>query len=313
MDKIAFLIPCYNEALTIGKVIADARKAIPSAKIYVYDNNCTDDTAKIALKAGVIVVKEPRQGKGNVVRSMFRDIDAECYIMVDGDDTYELKDAQKMADLVLDHKVDMVVGDRLSGSYYQENKRPFHNSGNNVVRYFVNHLFHTHYKDIMTGYRAFSYEFVKTYPALSKGFDTETEMSIFAADKNVSITNFPIEYRDRPKGSFSKLNTFRDGALVLRQLLGLFVRYRPLAFFAIFGLLFFGLGLGFIIPVFITYFQTHSVPNFPTLIACCFALLTAIQCFFTGFILQSLREKDYVSFEREYIKARDRKNDLLKR
>lgn len=313
MDKIAFIIPCFNEALTIKKVVEDAKKAIPEAVVYVYDNNSTDGTGKIAEEAGAKVIKESRQGKGYVVRSMFRDIDAECFIMVDGDDTYELEKSREMADLVLSDGVDMVVGDRLSGSYSTENKRPFHTFGNNIVRFFVNNLFHTSFKDIMTGYRAFSYEFVKTYPARSRGFETETEMSIFAADKNVSIVNFPIVYRDRPKGSVSKLRTFHDGRLVLKLLLGLFVRYRPLAFFSIFGLIFAGLGIGFIVPVFITYFQTGNVPNFPTLIACCFALLTALQCFFTGFILQSLREKDYVSFEMEYIRARGRKNDLLKR
>ena len=307
MDKIAILIPCYNEAITIGKVIDDAKQYCPEAVVYVYDNNSTDDTAKIALEHGAIVRKEVQQGKGNVVRRMFREIDAECYVMVDGDDTYGLETINEMVDLVLKDGYDMVVGDRLSGAYYEENKRPFHNFGNNIVRAQVNWLFKAKINDIMTGYRAFSYEFVKTYPVQSKRFEIETEMSIHAADKNMAIATRTITYRDRPEGSFSKLNTFRDGLRVMRTIAGMFRKYRPMAFYGIIAFLLAALGIGFLIPVFITYFQTGQVPNFPTLISCCFALLAAILSLFVGFISGSLRNEEKASFERSLIQANDMK------
>lgn len=299
MEKIAVLIPCYNEELTIGKVIDDAKRALPEAVIYVYDNNCTDQTAAVALAHGAIVRKERKQGKGNVVRSMFRDIDAECYLMVDGDDTYELSSAPEMVRKVFEERADMVIGDRLSGSYFQENKRPFHNLGNYLVRNQVNHIFHGKIKDIMTGYRAFSYLFVKTFPVLSKGFEIETEMTIHALDKNMNVETMTIEYRDRPKGSFSKLHTFRDGGKVLLTITHFYRDYRPLGYFGWIALLLFLLATGFIVPVFISYFQTQTVEKFPTLIVCCFTYLAAFLSLFTGLILQTMRKKDLQRYELE--------------
>lgn len=313
MDRIAILIPCYNEAITIGKVIDDAKKYCPEAVVYVYDNNSTDGTPEIAKQHGAVVRFERMQGKGNVVRRMFREIDALCYVMVDGDDTYGLETLGEITSLVLNQNYDMVVGDRLSGDYYEENKRPFHNFGNNFVRRHVNFLFGAKIKDIMTGYRAFSYEFVKTFPVRSKGFEIETEMSIHAADKNMAVTSRTIVYRDRPEGSVSKLHTFRDGVKVIRTIFGLFHRYRPLPFFGTIALVLAGLGIGFLVPVFITFFQTGSVPNFPTLISCCFAILTAIICVFTGIILQSLRNKERTDFEKDLVHASDKKKELSQR
>ena len=237
--KIAVLIPCYNESKTIEKVIKDYKKELPEADIYVYDNNSSDGTDKIAIKAGAIVKYEYKQGKGNVIRSMFRDIDADCYLMIDGDDTYPAENAKEMCDYVLDGKADMVIGDRLSSTYFTENKRPFHNFGNVLVRKLINTLFKSNVKDIMTGYRAFSYEFVKTFPVLSKGFEIETEMTIHSLDKNLLLKEIPVEYRDRPEGSESKLNTFSDGFKVLKTIARLFKEYKPTIFFSIFGLLFF--------------------------------------------------------------------------
>lgn len=303
MDKIAVLIPCYNEEITIAKVVGDAKKYLPEATVYVYDNNSTDATAELALKAGAIVRKEPRQGKGNVVRTMFRDIDAEVYIMVDGDDTYGLETSPKMVVMIKEGNVDMVVGDRLSGAYYQENKRAFHSFGNDLVRFQINSLFHVKINDIMTGYRAFSYRFVKTFPVISRGFEIETEMTAHAANRNLLIATLPITYRDRPKGSYSKLHTFRDGAKVLHLIGDLFRKYRPMAFYSLFFLLFAGLGIGFIIPVFLDYFRTGQVERFPTLIVCCFSLLVAILCLFSGFLFSTLQHQDKVNFERSLIAA----------
>ena len=233
MDKIAVLIPCYNESATIAKVVQDYRAALPDAAIYVYDNNSTDGTDEIARAAGAVVRYERRQGKGNVIRTMFREIDAECYLMIDGDDTYPAEDARAMADGVLRDGYDMVIGDRLSSTYFTENKRPFHNSGNVLVRKLVNRFFGGHVTDIMTGYRAFSPLFVKSFPILSKGFEIETEMTIHALDKNFALTSIPVGYRDRPAGSESKLNTFSDGFKVLRTIARLYKDYRPLPFFSI--------------------------------------------------------------------------------
>lgn len=299
MDKIAVLIPCYNEETTIAKVIDDARRYLPNATVYVYDNNCTDRTADIAKEHGAIVRLEKKQGKGNVVRSMFRDIDAECYLMVDGDDTYELSSAPKMVQKVLEEKADMVIGDRLSGAYYTENKRPFHNLGNNLVHHRVNRIFHGKIKDIMTGYRAFSYLFVKTFPVLSKGFEIETEMTIHALDKNMNVESMTIDYRDRPKGSFSKLRTFRDGGKVLLTISHFYRDYRPLGYFGWIALILFLLASGFIIPIFIDFFQKGNVEKFPTLIVCCFTYLAAFLSFFTGLILQTMRKKDLQRYELE--------------
>ena len=297
MDKIAVLVPCYNEGKTIEKVVTDFKRVLPEAVIYVYDNNSTDGTAEIAAKAGAVVRHEYKQGKGNVIRRMFRDIDAECYIMTDGDDTYPAESAREMADKVLERNVDMVVGDRLSSTYFEENKRPFHNFGNSIVRWGINTFFKNDIKDIMTGYRAFSYRFVKTFPVLSKGFEIETEMSIHAIDKNMFVENVVIDYRDRPEGSVSKLNTYSDGIKVIGTIVRLFQTYRPLAFFGTVAAILMVLAIGFFIPVWITYADTGMVPNFPTLIFCGFVALASIQSFFAGLILQTMYRKNRQDFE----------------
>ena len=295
--KIAVLIPCYNESKTIEKVIKDYKKVLPKADIYVYDNNSTDGTDEIARKAGAIVKYEYRQGKGNVIRSMFKDIDADCYLMIDGDDTYPKENAKEMCDLVLEGKADMVIGDRLSSTYFTENKRPFHNFGNKLVRGLINTLFKSNIRDIMTGYRAFSYEFVKTFPVLSKGFEIETEMAIHALDKNFLLKEIPVEYRDRPAGSVSKLNTYSDGFRVLKTIARLFKEYKPTIFFSIISLIFLVISLGFGMPVFIEYFETGLVPRFPTLIFAGFMLIIAILLFICGLILEVLVKKHRQLFE----------------
>ena len=263
---VAILIPCYNESKTIEKVVKDFKEALKDAKVYVFDNNSSDGSAEIAKKAGAIVYKETRQGKGNVVRTMFREIEADCYIMVDGDDTYPADAAKEMCKLVLEDDVDMVVGDRLSSTYFVENKRMFHNFGNKLVRGLINLIFHSNIRDIMTGYRAFSRDFVKTFPVLSEGFEIETEMTIHALDKRMVVSEIPIQYRDRKAGSESKLNTVSDGMKVLLTIMHLFEEYRPLLFFGLISLVFFILALIFGIPVFIEFLQTRLVPRFPTLI-----------------------------------------------
>ena len=310
MDKIAVLIPCYNEALTIEKVVTDWKTALPEATIYVYNNNSKDDTAAIAQKAGAIVRNEYKQGKGNVIRRMFREIEAECYVMVDGDDTYPADCAREMVDHVLNRKVDMVVGDRLSSTYFTENKRPFHNFGNSLVRGSINLLFQSDIKDIMTGCRAFSYQFVKSFPVLSKGFEIETEMSIYAVDRNMFIENVVIPYRDRPEGSESKLNTVSDGIKVLKTIGKLFRDYKPFLFFGVIALLLMLLALGFFIPILVEYIQTGLVPKFPTLIACGFAAIAAIQSFFSGLILESIRHKNRQDFELELIRIQNHYNKI---
>lgn len=305
MDKIAVLIPCYNEALTIKKVIADWKTALPEAVIYVYNNNSSDDTFWIAEEAGAVVRNEYKQGKGNVVRRMFREIDADCYVMVDGDDTYPADYAREMVDLVLSRKVDMVVGDRLSSTYFTENKRPFHNFGNNLVRWSINTLFQSDIRDIMTGCRAFSYQFVKCFPVLTKGFEIETEMSIYAVDHNMFIANVVIPYRNRPEGSESKLNTISDGIKVIKTILKLFRDYKPLLFFGSISLLLLLLAVVFFIPVLGEYIQTGMVPKFPTLIACGFAVIAAIQALYSGLILDSIRRKDKQDFEMRLIQIQN--------
>ena len=307
MDKIAVLIPCYNEEKTIAKVVADFKAALPEAVIYVYNNNSTDNTAAIAKEAGAVVRDEYMQGKGNVIRRMFRDIDAQCYIMADGDDTYPADFAREMCEIVLNKNVDMVVGDRLSSSYFVENKRAFHNFGNSLVRKSINILFNNNIKDIMTGYRAFSYEFVKTFPVLSKGFEIETEMSIHAVDKNMHIENVIINYRDRPEGSESKLNTYSDGFKVLRTIARLYRVYHPMGFFGIIALLLALTSIGFFIPVFLEYLQTGLVPKFPTLIICGFTMIAAIQSFFTGMQLENMLQKNRQDFEMNLIAVASRK------
>ena len=303
MDKIAVLIPCYNESRTIEKVVEDFKRVLPEAVVYVYDNNSTDGTDEIARKAGAIVRYEYKQGKGNVIRRMFREIDAECYIMVDGDDTYPAESAPEMVSLVFEKNADMVVGDRLSSTYFKENKRPFHNFGNRIVRKSINFLFGNHICDSMTGYRAFGYEFVKTFPVLSKGFEIETEMSIHAVEKNMQIENVVIEYRDRPAGSKSKLNTYSDGMKVLRTVGRLFCVYHPLQFFGVLGILLAAVAVAFFIPIFLEYIETGLVLRFPTLFVCGFVMLAAIQSVFSGLVLQSMGQKNRQQFEIERIRC----------
>ena len=297
MEKIAVLIPCYNEEKTIKKVVRDWKKELPEATIYVYNNNSTDRTAEIAKEAGAVVRDEYQQGKGNVIRRMFREIDAECYVMTDGDDTYPAEFGREMVDKVLERKVDMVVGDRLSSTYFEENKRPFHNFGNSLVRGTINRLFRSNIRDIMTGYRAFSYQFVKTFPVLSKGFEIETEMSIHAVDKNMLVENVIIDYRDRPDGSESKLNTYSDGAKVLKTIMGLYKNYKPMQFFGLLAAILMIIALAMFMPVFVVYLKTGLVPNFPTLIVSGFIAMAALQSFFAGLVLSTIVQKDRQLFE----------------
>ena len=294
MKKIAVLIPCYNESLTIGKVVQDYKKALPEADIYVYDNNSSDDTDKIARAAGAIVRYEYRQGKGNVIRSMFRDIDADCYLMIDGDDTYPTENAREMCNLILDGQADMVIGDRLSSTYFEENKRPFHNVGNVMVRKFINFFFGRKEPivDVMTGYRAFSPLFVKSFPIMSEGFEIETEMTIHALDKNLLLKSIPVAYRDRPAGSESKLNTYTDGAKVLLTIFNLYRDYRPLRFFCTLSLLLFILFTLLMIPVLSDYFHTGLVPRFPTLIVAGFLGLSGLISIACGLVLDTIAKNN---------------------
>ena len=296
-SKIAVLIPCYNEAKTIEKVVKDYKRALPEADIYVYDNNSTDGTDEIARKAGAIVRYEKKQGKGNVIRTMFREIEADCYLMIDGDDTYPAENAREMCDYVLNENVDMVIGDRLSSTYFKENKRPFHNFGNRIVRWSINKIFKSKINDIMTGYRAFSYEFVKSYPVLSKGFETETEMTIHAIDKNFTLKEIPVQYRDRPEGSVSKLNTYKDGVKVIKTIATIFKEYKPGLFFNLISLLIFIIATILVIPVLIEYMNTGLVPKFPTLIVSCILLVICLLLSVTSIILQVIVKKNKQIFE----------------
>lgn len=310
MDKIAVLIPCYNEGKTIAKVVRDFKAALPEATIYVYDNNSTDDTVSEATAARAVVRHEYAQGKGNVIRRMFREIDSECYIMIDGDDTYPADNAREMADLVLNKGVDMVVGDRLSSTYFTENKRRFHNFGNNLVRWTINTLFHSQIKDIMTGYRAFSFQFIKSCAVLSKGFEIETEMTIHAVNKGMLVENVVVDYRDRPEGSESKLNTYSDGIKVIYTIIRLFKNYRPMLFFSILGLILLLLGVGFLIPVLLEFAATGRVDRFPTLIVSCFVIMLAMMLFCAGTVLQTIVQKNKQDFEMELQRICDRKKRL---
>ena len=305
MDKIAVLIPCYNEAATIDKVVRDFRAALPEAVVYVYDNNSTDGTGDIARAAGAVVRRERRQGKGNVIRTMFRDVEARCYLMVDGDDTYPAEQARQLTDAVLLEGADMAVGDRLSSTYFTENKRPFHNSGNVLVRGLVNRFFRGHIVDIMTGYRAFSRLFVKSFPVLSKGFEIETEMSIHALDKNLRLVSVPVDYRDRPAGSQSKLNTYSDGFRVLMTIARLFRVYCPLRFFGLLALLLAAVSAILFLPILLTYLDTGLVPRFPTLIVSGFTMVAALQSLFSGLLLDNMRQKDCRDFEFKLQQAHD--------
>lgn len=297
MDKIAVMLPCYNESQTIEKVVKDYKAALPEAVIYVYDNNSSDHTDEIARNAGAIVRYEHRQGKGNVIRSMFRDIDAECYLMADGDDTYPAENAQAMVTHVLSGRADMVIGDRLSSTYFTENKRPFHNSGNRLVRGLINTIFNSNVKDIMTGYRAFNYEFVKSFPVLSTGFEIETEMTIHALDKNFRLLELPVTYRDRPEGSISKLDTYRDGARVLKTIAGLFRDYRPFAFFGWLGFLCFFVATVLFLPIIMEFLVMGIVPKFPTLIACSAAYVISFLLWMCGVLLEVISKKHRQLFE----------------
>ncbi len=297
--KIAVLIPCYNESLTVEKVVTDFKKELPEAVIYVYDNNSKDNTAELAEKAGAVVRHEYRQGKGNVIRSMFRDIDADCYIMTDGDDTYPAEYARQMCDLVLSGKADMVIGDRLSATYFEENKRPFHNFGNSLVRGCINTFWSNKTKilDVMTGYRAFSPMFVKSFPILSQGFEIETEMTIHALDKNLLLQSIPVNYRDRPAGSFSKLNTYVDGAKVLMTIFNLYRNYRPLRFFGIAAAILMLIALLMFLPVFAEYLSTGLVPKIPTLIVSGLLGLASMLSAACGVILDVIANNARKDFE----------------
>ncbi len=307
MNKIAVLIPCYNEARTIEKVVKDFKKELPNADIYVYDNNSKDNTAEIAKKAGAIVKHEYMQGKGNVIRRMFREIDADCYLMADGDDTYPAEHAKEMCDLILEGKAEMVVGDRLSSTYFTENKRMFHNFGNVLVRFLVNRTFKSNVRDIMTGYRAFSKTFVKSFPVISGGFEIETEMTIHALDKRMKLENVLIDYRDRPAGSVSKLNTVSDGVKVLKTIATLFKQYRPFTFFTILSILCLLVGVAFFIPPLLGYLDTGLVEKFPSLIAASFFGIIAIQLFVGGLVLESIARKDRQNFELHLINLEENK------
>lgn len=296
-NKIAVLIPCYNEAKTIERVVKDYKKELPNADIYVYDNNSTDDTAKIAKAAGAIVIYEHRQGKGNVVRSMFKDVEADCYLMIDGDGTYPADSAKKMCNMVLEDGADMVIGDRLSSTYFKENKRRFHGFGNKLVRFLINLIFRSHIKDIMTGSRAFSRDFVKTFPVLSKGFEIETEMTIHALDKNFYIEETPISYKDREEGSESKLNTVGDGAKVIITIARLFEEHKPMLFFGILSIILTVLALILAVPVLVEYFDTGLVPRIPSLIVAGFLEIIAVMLVICGIILQVVVRKHKELFE----------------
>ena len=306
-SKIAVLIPCYNESATVEKVVKDYKKALPEADIYVYDNNSTDGTDELARKAGAIVCYEYRQGKGNVIRTMFREVEADAYLMIDGDDTYPAENARKMIDLVLSGRADMVVGDRLSSTYFKENKRKFHNFGNVLVRKLINVLFKNNIKDIMTGYRAFSYDFVKCFPVLSKGFEIETEMTIHAVDKNYKVVEIPVQYRDRPKGSVSKLNTYSDGLKVIKTIATLFKEYKPMSFFGIISILLFVMATILFVPVFSDYLNTGLVERFPTLIVSGFIYVSSILSLIVGIMLQVIVKKHKQLYELMFIQNRKNK------
>ncbi len=296
-SKIAVLIPCYNESKTIAQVVKDYKKVLPEADIYVYDNNSKDKTDEIAKKAGAIVRYEYKQGKGNVIRTMFREIEADCYLMIDGDDTYPAENAREMCDLILAGKADMVIGDRLSSTYFTENKRPFHNFGNKIVRWLINKLFKNDVKDIMTGYRAFSYQFVKGFPVLSKGFEIETEMTIHAVDKNFKLVEVPVTYRDRPEGSVSKLNTYSDGIKVLKTIMTLFKEYKPGMFFGLLSAIFLIASLILGVPVLIEFFDTGLVPRFPSLIVSAIFLVITLLLWTCGIVLQVIVKKHRQLYE----------------
>ena len=296
MDKIAVLIPCYNESKTVEKVVSDFRRVLPDATVYVYDNNSTDGTAELAAGAGAVVRHEYQQGKGNVMRRMFREIDAEAYILVDGDDTYPAEAAPEMVAAVTGRQADMVVGDRLSSTYYTQNKRPFHNFGNDLVRFCTNHLFGGKIKDIMTGYRAFSYQFVKTYPVLSRGFEVETEMTIHSLNNNLRLYEMPIQYRDRPEGSVSKLDTVGDGIKVMSTIFRMIREYKPLPFFGGLGLIIGIVGIVLCGTVTFEFAKTGVVTHFPTLIGAVMLVIAGLLLIIAGIILDVMAKNDRKTF-----------------
>ncbi|MDR2646766.1 MAG: glycosyltransferase family 2 protein [Oscillospiraceae bacterium] len=297
MDEIAVLIPCYNEALTVAQVVKDYKAALPNAVVYVYDNNSSDGTAEIAAAAGAVVRREYAQGKGNVVRRMFREIDAKVYVMTDGDDTYPAESAPEMVRVALERQADMVIGDRLSSTYFTENKRRFHNFGNVLVRGGINTFFGCDVRDIMTGMRVFSRQFVKTFPVLSQGFEIETEMTIHCVDKNLRLETVVVDYRDRPAGSVSKLSTVKDGVKVLRMILVMVKNYKPFAFFSSLAAILLLVAIGCFIPVLLDFIHTGLVPRMPTLIMSVFFGLAAVQSFFGGMILDNICRKNRQDFE----------------
>ncbi len=307
--KTAVLIPCFNEEKTIKKVISDFKKALPHAEIYVYDNNSTDNTSKIAKEAGAIVKRENKQGKGNVVRSMFRQITADCYIMVDGDDTYPAEAAKDFEKLILNDEADMVIGDRLSSTYFKENDRPFHNTGNRLVRKSINLFFKSNLTDIMTGMRAFSYEFVKSFPVQSNEFEIETEMTVFALMNNFKITEIPIDYRNRVEGSHSKLNTYRDGYKVIRTIADLIRNEKPLLFFSSITLILLVIAGIYFFPILFKFFSTGYVLKIPTLIVIAAVVIVAAIIFFTGVILHVLKSHRRENLERHLILLNELKED----
>ncbi|KOP77117.1 glycosyltransferase family 2 protein [Priestia aryabhattai] len=298
--KVAVLIPCYNEEVTIGKVIDDFKHELPSADIYVYDNNSKDRTSEIALEHGAIVKKEFKQGKGNVVRSMFQEIDADCYVMVDGDDTYPAEFVHQLIEPIRNREANMVIGDRLSnGTYLEENKRAFHNFGNNLVRSLINGLYKSNIKDIMTGYRAYDKLFVKSIPVMSPGFEIETEMSLHALDKRFRLKEIAIDYRDRPEGSESKLNTFSDGFKVLRMIFTLFKEYKPLQFFSIWTVLFIVAGLAVGAPVLYEFFDTGFITKVPSSILATGLMVLGVLSFVCGLILDTIASLNRKQYELE--------------
>jgi glycosyltransferase involved in cell wall biosynthesis len=310
MDKIAVVIPCFNEGIAIYKVVTDFKNALPEASIYVYDNNSTDDTIEQAKRAGAIVRVEKQQGKGNVIRRILREVDAECYLMVDGDDTYPAASARELCNKVLDEKYEMAIGDRLSANYHDVNERKGHSFGNVLVRRSINLLFSSDVKDILSGYRAMSYEFAKTFPVISRGFELETELTIHTLDKRLSVVSIPVSYGNRPEGSFSKLNTFKDGLKVLLTVFNLFKDYRPLLFFGLLALFFFSTGLLFLVPVLIVYFETGLVPRFPTLFMSLFLILLSVNSFLLGIIMDASANSERKNFEFKLILTRQAKGNI---
>ena len=313
LDDIAVLIPCYNEALTIGKVISDCKKYLPNSKIYVYDNNSDDDSATIAKDAGAIVHFEKKQGKGNVVRTMLRDVDAKCYVIVDADDTYDLSKINEMCSYVINDSVDMVVGDRLSSTYYEENKRAFHNFGNKLVLFMINRFFNSNVRDVMTGYRCLSHEFAKTFPVISKHFEIETEMTIHAVYHNMNIKNVVINYKDRPAESPSKLNTIKDGIMVIKRMIALYKNYKPFQFFTFIAIVLSIISTMFFVPVFFEFINTRLVQKMPTLIVCGFVYAAATLSFFAGVILSTIAEVEKRDYEHKLILIRMMKEIIINR